>query len=68
VSIRPEKIAFYMIPVGGRYDLELGAAMTELEVSMLGNSPLPVETLQIPERSLERLAGDRLITVWPEGQ
>jgi hypothetical protein len=64
VDIRSNKVLFYFIPTGDRYDLTLGAAMTELEVE-LGSAGLGyVEGLQVPARSIERFAGPKSLILW----
>ena len=65
VDIRSNKVLFYFIPVGDRYDLTLGAAMTELEVELGGSAGLGyVESLQVPARSIERFAGPKSLILW----
>lgn len=65
VDIRSSKVVFYFVPDSDRYDLALGAAMTDLEVDLGGSAGIGfVETLQVPERSLERFAGPRSLIVW----
>jgi len=65
VDIRSNKVLFYFVPSSDRYDLELGGQMTDLEVELAGSAGIGyVETLQIPERSLERFAGQRSLLVW----
>jgi hypothetical protein len=69
VDIRSSKVLFYFIPMSDRYDLALGDRMTELEVKLGGSAGIGhVETLQVPERSIERFVGDRALVVWPAGQ
>ncbi len=65
VDIRSNKVLFYFVPRSDRYDLDLGARMTELEVELGGSAGIGyVETQQIPERSLERFVGPRSLLVW----
>ncbi len=65
VDIRSNKVLFYFVPQSDRYDLKLGAEMTALEVELGGSAGIGyVETLQVPERSLERFAGPRSLLVW----
>jgi hypothetical protein len=65
VDIRSNKVVFYFVPESDRYDLELGGQMTELEVELGGGAGIGyVETLQVPDRSLERFAGQRALMVW----
>jgi hypothetical protein len=67
VDIRSNKVLFYFVPQSDRYDLALGAEMTSLEVDLGGSAGIGyVETLQVPERSLERFAGPRSLRVWPQ--
>ncbi len=66
VDIRSNKVVFYFVPQSDRYDLDLGRAMTTLEVELGGSEGIGyVETLQVPERSLERFVGPRSLRVWP---
>jgi len=66
VDIRSNKVVFYVVPKSERYDLDLGAKMTMLEVELGGSAGIGyVETLQVPSRSLERFAGPRSLLVWP---
>ncbi len=65
VDIRSSKVLFYFVPESDRYDLTLGSAMTELEVELGGSAGIGyVETLQVPDRSLERFAGEKSLLVW----
>jgi hypothetical protein len=65
VDIRSNKILFYFVPQSDRYDLILGREMTCLEVALGGSAGIGyVETLQVPERSLERFVGPRSLLVW----
>lgn len=65
VDIRSNKILFYFVPQSDRYDLTLGGQMTSLEVELGGSAGIGyVETLQVPERSLERFVGPRSLLVW----
>jgi hypothetical protein len=65
VDIRSNKVLFYFVPVSDRYDLDLGAEMTRLEVELGGSAGIGyVETLQVPERSLGRFAGPKSLMVW----
>jgi|SRR4051812_43080330 hypothetical protein len=65
VDIRSNKVLFYFVPESNRYDLELGGRMTALEVELDGSAGIGyVETLQVPERSLDRFAGPRSLLVW----
>jgi hypothetical protein len=58
-------VLFYFVPQSDRYDLELGDAMTALEVELGGSAGIGyVETLQVPERSLDRFAGKKSLLVW----
>lgn len=66
VDIRSNKVLFYFVPRSDRYDLQLGDEMTSLEVELGGSSGIGyVETLQVPQRSLDRFVGDRARLVWP---
>ncbi len=65
VDIRSNKVLIYFVPDGDRYDLELGSAMTELEVELGGSAGIGyVESLQVPARSLERFAGSKSLIFW----
>ena len=65
VDIRSNKVLFYFVPSADRYDLTLGAAMTELEVELGGSAGLGyVESLQVPARSIERFAGPKSLILW----
>jgi hypothetical protein len=65
VDIRSNKVLIYFIPESSRYDLELGAAMTELEVEIGGSAGIGYfESLQVPARSLERFIGPRSLIIW----
>jgi hypothetical protein len=65
VDIRSNKVLFYFVPQSDRYDLKLGGEMTSLEVELGGSAGIGyVETLQVPERSLERFAGERALMFW----
>ncbi len=65
VDIRSNKVLFYFVPQSDRYDLKLGAEMTDLEVKIGGSAGIGyVETLQVPERSLHRFAGEKSLVVW----
>lgn len=65
VDIRSNKTVFYFVPESSRYDLELGSAMTDLEVELTGSGGIGyVETLQVPERSMERFVGRRSLILW----
>lgn len=65
VDVRSNKVLFYFVPKSDRYDLKLGDEMTALEVELGGSAGIGyVETLQVPERSLERFAGARSLLVW----
>lgn len=65
VDVRSNKVLFYFVPTSSRYDLRLGGEMTALEVELGGSAGIGyVETLQVPERSLERFAGPRSNVVW----
>jgi len=64
VNVRSNKVLFYFVPNSDRYDLELGGKVTALEVE-LGSAGIGyVETLQVPDRSLERFAGDQAMLIW----
>jgi hypothetical protein len=65
VDIRSNKVLFYFVPQSGRYDLELGDEMTALEVQLGGSAGIGyVETLQVPERSLDSFVGKRSLLLW----
>jgi hypothetical protein len=65
VDIRSNKVIFYFVPDSEQYDLLLGDHMTALEVELGGSAGIGyVETLQVPDRSLERFAGKRSLLVW----
>jgi hypothetical protein len=65
VDIRADKMLIYFVPDSQRYDLELGAAMTELEVELGGSAGVGyVETLQVPYRSLDRFVGPKSLVLW----
>lgn len=65
VDIRSNKVLFYFVPQSDRYDLALGREMTTLEVELGGSAGIGyVETLQVPDRSLERFAGEQSFLVW----
>jgi hypothetical protein len=65
VDIRSNKVLFYFVPQSDRYDLELGGQMTALEVELGGSAGIgSVETLQVPERSLERFVGQKSLLFW----
>ena len=65
VDVKSNRVLFYFIPHSERYDLELGNAMTALEVELGGSAGIGyVETLQVPERSLERFAGGGSRMFW----
>ena len=65
VDLRSRKIAFYFVPVSSSYDMELGNAMTDLEVEIRGSSGIGrVETFQIPAGSLDRFVGPNALAVW----
>jgi hypothetical protein len=65
VDIRSNKVVFYIVPRSSRYDLPLGDDMTALEVELGGGAGIGyVETLQVPERSLERFVGEKSLRVW----
>ena len=69
VDIRSNKILFYFVPRSDRYDLNLGSAMTDLEVELGGSAGIGhVETLQVPERSLDRFVGAKSLLVWQNDQ
>ncbi len=66
VDIRSTKVSFYVVPASSRYDLDLGAEMTNLEVELEGSAGIgPVDTIQVPDRSLPRFIGPRALVVWP---
>ena len=65
VDIRSNKVLFYFVPESEHYDLELGNAMTDLEVELGGSAGIGyVETLQVPMRSLARFVGERSLELW----
>ena len=65
VDIRSNKVLFYFVPDSTRYDVNLGAAMTQLEVSLGGSAGIGyVESLQVPARSLRRFVGAKSLIVW----
>jgi hypothetical protein len=65
VDIRSNKVLFYFVPQSDRYDLMLGGEMTALEVELGGSAGIGyVETLQVPDRSLERFVEQRSLMVW----
>lgn len=64
VDIRSTKIMFYFVPESDSYDLGLGNAMTDLEIELGGGGIGPVETLQVPARSIDRFAGPRSLAAW----
>ena len=68
VDVRSNKVLFYFVPTSSRYDLGLGDAMTDLEVELGGSAGIGyVETLQVPDRSLDRFVGPRSNLVWHDG-
>lgn len=65
VEFRSTKVVFYFVPQTDRYDLALGDEMTALEVELAGSAGIGyVESLQVPERSLERFAGPTSLLIW----
>jgi hypothetical protein len=65
VDVRSNKVLFYFVPSSESYDLELGDKMTDLEISLSAGAGIGyVETLQVPERSLERFVDGRSLMVW----
>jgi hypothetical protein len=65
VDVRSSKVVFYFVPDSARYDLPLGKQMTDLEVNLRGSAGLGyVETLQVPERSIERFVGENSGEIW----
>ncbi len=65
VDVRSNKVVFYLVSDSDRFDLTLDEAMTYLEVELGGSAGIGyVETLQIPERSLDRFVGPNSRTVW----
>jgi hypothetical protein len=64
VNVRSNKVLFYFVPESDRYDLSLGGKMTALEVE-LGSAGIGyVETLQVPDRSLEGFVGTQAMLIW----
>ncbi len=69
VDVRSNKVLFYFVPESSRYDLSLGNDMTELEVRLGGSAGIGyVETLQVPERSLDRFAPKDSREIWRRPQ
>jgi hypothetical protein len=69
VDVRSNKVLFYFVPESDRYDLSLGSEMTDLEVRLGGSAGIGhVETLQVPERSLDRFAPKDSREIWRRGQ
>jgi hypothetical protein len=67
VDIRSNKTLFHFVPRSDRYDLALGNQMTALEVELSGTFGIGyVESLQVPERSLDRFVSERALLVWDE--
>ncbi len=65
VDVRSNKVVFYFVPTSARYDLRLGGGMTELEVELGGNFGIGlVESLQVPERSMDRFVSEASLMVW----
>ena len=68
VDVRSNKVLFYFVPTSSRYDLRLGDEMTDLEVELGGSAGIGrVETLQVPDRSLDRFVGPLSNQVWHDG-
>ena len=65
VDVRSNKVTFYFVPDGSRYDLALGKKMTDLEVDLGGSAGIGyVESLQVPERSIDRFVGKNSVEIW----
>jgi len=65
VDIRSNKVLFYFVPDSDHYDLGLGDEMTNLEVEIGGSAGIgSVETLQVPERSLDRFVDKQSFRLW----
>ncbi len=65
VDVRSNNVLLYFVPSSDRYDLKLGDEMTALEMELGGSAGIGhVESLQVPERSLERFLGPKAQLVW----
>lgn len=65
ITLKPGKVSLFFVATAERYDVELDAKMTELEVGLGGSAGVgSVESFQIPERSVEHFVGREALVLW----
>jgi hypothetical protein len=65
IEVRSNKVQLYFVIGSEQYDIDLGNQMTELEVRLDGSAGIGyVETLQVPDRSIDRFVGENSMLVW----
>ncbi len=65
LTFHHERITIYLVSAQPRYDLDLDSKMTDLEVDLGGSGGVgSVETFLIPDRSVDKFAGEDAVMLW----
>jgi hypothetical protein len=69
VSLRTDKLVFYIVPASDHYDFDLGRAQADLDIYLNTRGGVGyVETKQVPAWEMQRFVPQNAYRVWPKDQ
>ena len=65
LTAESDKVTLFFVSAADSYDVDLDAAMTDLEVRLGGSSGVgSVESFQIPPQSVDQFVSSRAVLIW----